>query len=213
MRRNKLPTPRRRRLARWALRLAALAVGAYLFVVETEVKPRLEELAEYECRAIVVQAMNEAVNAEMQRTPERYEELYTLAYGPDGTLTAVQADAGALNAARAALVAAVQQALAALPEREWRFPLGSLSGWTSLGGLGPEWTLQLQPHGYVEGWMEEDAEALAVNRTRYSVTLVLQVTINMVLDGKSSTALVGTRIPVASLLLNGEVPAYYGAVS
>ena len=79
MRRNKLPTPRRRRLARWALGLAALAVGAYLFVVETEVKPRLEELAEYECRAIVVQAMNEAVNAEMQRTPERYEELYTLA--------------------------------------------------------------------------------------------------------------------------------------
>ena len=101
--RNKLPTPRRRRLARWALGLAALAVGAYLFVVETEVKPRLEELAEYECRAIVVQAMNEAVNAEMQRTPERYEELYTLALmGRDGTLTAVQADAGALNAARAA---------------------------------------------------------------------------------------------------------------
>ena len=45
------------------------------------------------------------------------------------------------------------------------------------------------------------------------MTLVLQVTINMVLDGRAATALVGTRIPVASLLLNGEVPAYYGAVS
>ena len=211
--RRRNPKPGPRRWVRRGLALLLAAAGLYVYLVETEVKPRVEELAEYECRAIVVQAMNEAVSAEMQRTPERYEELYTLAYGPDGTLTAVQADAGALNAARAALVAAVQQALAALPEREWRFPLGSLSGWTSLGGLGPEWTLQLQPHGYVEGWMEEDAEALAVNRTRYSVTLVLQVTNNMVLDGKSSTALVGTRIPVASLLLNGEVPAYYGAVS
>src|SRR5699024_12019993 len=47
------------------------------------------------------------------------------------------------------------------------------------------------------------------NRTRYTVSLALQVTINMVLDGKNSTAVVAERIPVASLLLEGEVPTYY----
>lgn len=207
------PLPRWRRALRAVLPAAALGAALYLFVVETEVKPRLEELAEYECRALVAQAMNEAVSAEMQRTPALYDELYTLRYTPSGTLAAVQADTAALNAARLALVQAVQQALDAMPAQEWSFPLGSLSGWTSLGGLGPDWTLQLQPQGYVTGRMEEDAEALPVNRTRYSVTLVLQVTINMVLDGKSSTALVSERIPVASLLLDGAVPTYYGAGS
>ena len=78
-----------------------------------------------------------------------------------------------------------------------------------LGGLGPDWEMQLQPRGYVEGRMEEEAESLSINRTRYTVSLALQVTINMVLDGKHNTAVVAERIPVASLLLEGEVPAYY----
>ena len=56
---------------------------------------------------------------------------------------------------------------------------------------------------------EEEAESLSINRTRYTVSLALQVTINMVLDGKHSTAVVAERIPVASLLLEGEVPTYY----
>lgn len=208
-RRNPRPS-RRGRAARRLLAGLVAATGLYVWVVETEVKPRVEEMAEYECRAIVVEAMNRAVSGEMQRTPALYEELYTLSYAPDGTLCAVQADTAALNQARLALVDAVQQALAQLPEQSWSIPLGSLSGWTVLGGLGPGWELSLQPRGYVEGHMEQDTESLSINRTRYTVTLALQVTINMVLDGKHNTAVVTERIPVADLLLDGAVPSYYG---
>lgn len=207
--RRRNPKPGPRRWIRRGLALLLAAAGLYVYLVETEVKPRVEELAEYECRAIVVQAMNEAVSAEMQRTPALYQDLYTLTYGPNGALCAVQADTAALNRAQLALVDTVQQALAALPARSWTFPLGSLSGWSVLGGLGPDWEMQLQPRGYVEGRMEEEAESLSINRTRYTVSLALQVTINMVLDGKNSTAVVAERIPVASLLLEGEVPTYY----
>ena len=207
--RRRNPKPGPRRWVRRGLALLLAAAGLYVYLVETEVKPRVEELAEYECRAIVVQAMNEAVSAEMQRTPALYQDLYTLTYAPNGALCAVQADTAALNRAHLALVDAVQQALAALPARSWTFPLGSLSGWSVLGGLGPDWEMQLQPRGYVEGRMEEEAESLSINRTRYTVSLALQVTINMVLDGKHSTAVVAERIPVASLLLEGEVPTYY----
>lgn len=207
--RRRNPKPGPRRWVRRGLALLLAAAGLYVYLMETEVKPRVEELAEYECRAIVVQAMNEAVSAEMQRTPALYQDLYTLTYAPSGALCAVQADTAALNRAQLALVDAVQHALAALPARSWTFPLGSLSGWSVLGGLGPDWEMQLQPRGYVEGRMEEEAESLSINRTRYTVSLALQVTINMVLDGKHSTAVVAERIPVASLLLEGEVPTYY----
>ncbi|MFR7452440.1 MAG: sporulation protein YunB [Gemmiger sp.] len=207
--RRRNPKPGPRRWVRRGLALLLAAAGLYVYLVETEVKPRVEELAEYECRAIVVQAMNEAVSAEMQRTPALYQDLYTLTYAPNGALCAVRADTAALNRAQLALVDAVQQALAALSARSWTFPLGSLSGWSVLGGLGPDWEMQLQPRGYVEGRMEEEAESLSINRTRYTVSLALQVTINMVLDGKHSTAVVAERIPVSSLLLEGEVPTYY----
>ena len=97
--RRRNPKPGPRRWVRRGLALLLAAAGLYVYLVETEVKPRVEELAEYECRAIVVQAMNEAVSAEMQRTPALYQDLYTLTYAPNGALCAVQADTAEPGAA------------------------------------------------------------------------------------------------------------------
>src|SRR5699024_6392729 len=166
------------RLFRWLALAAAGLLAAYIFLVETEVKPRLDALGEYHCRAIVAEAMNAAVAEALAREPALVDALYQVEHGPDGRVSAVQSDAAALNAARVALVGAVQAALEALEEESWQMPLGSLSGWTVLSGLGPARTLTLCPEGYVTGTLEEDAEAVGVNNTRYTLTLVLQATIN-----------------------------------
>ena len=131
------------------------------------------------CRAIVAEAMNAAVAEALAREPALVDALYQVEHGPDGRVSAVQSDAAALNAARVALVSAVQAALEALEEESWQIPLGSLSGWTVLSGLGPARTLTLCPEGYVTGTLEEDAEAVGVNNTRYTLTLVLQATITL----------------------------------
>ena len=198
------------RLFRWLALAAAGLLATYIFLVETEVKPRLDALGEYHCRAIVAEAMNAAVAEALAHEPALVDALYQVEHGPDGRVSAVQSDAAALNAARVALVGAVQAALEALKEESWQIPLGSLSGWTVLSGLGPARTLTLCPEGYVTGTREEDAEAVGVNNTRYTLTLVLQATINLVLDGRGGTAQISERVPIASLLLAGEPPTYYG---
>ncbi|WP_294542311.1 sporulation protein YunB [uncultured Gemmiger sp.] len=188
---------------------AALCVGTYLYIVQTSFKPTLEELAEYECRAIVVQAMNRAVNEEMETHPERYETLYNMDYTAGGELIAVHANTASLNQARSALIQAVETALSVLQETDLEIPYGSLTGITAFGGLGPSWKLTLLPDAYVEGTLREELHSLSINRTQYSITLDLQVTISMVLDGNTATAQVSDQIPVVSMLLNGDIPAYY----
>lgn len=204
------PHPLRRRLCTLLLILSLLASG-YLYIVQTAFKPTLEELAEYECRAIVVQAMNDAVSREMETNPQQYQDLYRLEYDNSGTLQAVSANTPALNQARAALIRAVEDGLSVLEQTSLEIPFGSLTGVTALGGLGPAWELTLLPDAYVEGTLREEVQSVSVNRTQYTITLDLQVTISMVLDGNTSTAQVSSQIPIAGILLNGETPTYYAA--
>lgn len=207
---KKEPPPIRRRVCAILVVILLLGYG-YLYVVQTAFKPTLEELAEYECRAIVVKAMNQAVEAEMEMAPELYTKLYTADYAADGSLLAIYADTAALNRAKATLIQAVEEALAVLEETNLKIPYGSLTGVTAFGGIGPSWKLTLLPDAYVEGTLQEETEAVSVNRTLYTITLNLQVTISMVLDGNTATAEVEDQIPVVSVLLNGEVPSYYAA--
>lgn len=207
---KKAPHPVRRRLIALLLCLVLLVYG-YFYLVQTAFKPTLEQLAEYECRAIVVQAVNRAVGQEMQAEPKLYEGLYTLQYDNSGQIQTVQTDTAALNRVRTALIQAVEEELSVLHQTSLEIPFGSLTGITALGGLGPSWELTLLPDAYVEGTIQEKVQSVSVNRTQYTVALNLSVTISMVLDGNTATAQVQDQIPVASILLDGEIPTYYSA--
>lgn len=206
MRRKGMPCKKKFPLRLW-LALAALAAAAawwaFSWYVNTRVKPTLHELAEYEARAATVAAINEAVAAEMRREPGLYGGLYLIRDG------VTSLDTVSANLARVRLVAAVEQAMQALPEHSWVIPFGSLTGNTLLSGLGPGWEVGLRPQGYVEGKLEEEAVSLAVNSTRCTVTLALRVTVNMILDGRTSTLAVDVRLPLAGVLVYGDTPYYY----
>ena len=188
-----------------ALVLTAAALWQFSRYVNTTVKPTLHQLAEYEARAATVQAMQTAVSARLQAAPTLCEALYTR----QGEL--VQLDTTRANAAKTQLTAAVQQSLAALPETDYLIPFGSLTNNSLLSGLGPGWRFSLQPQGYVQGTIRETAESLSINTTRCTAVLELTVTVNMVLDGRTATLTVTDTVPLASVLIRGEIPSAYAS--
>ena len=174
--------------------LAALALGQFSRYVNTTVKPTLHQLAEYEARAATVQAVNRAVAAELSRQPA----LCSTLFADNGDVLCL--DAARAGAAQAALIAAVQAEMDALPEISYRVPFGSLTNNSLLSGLGPGWPVQLQPQGYVQGEIRQTAESLSINTTRYCAVLHLSVTVNMILDGSTATLTVEQTCPLVSLL-------------
>lgn len=195
-----------------ALFIGAAALALCLYI-ENRVDPILDELAEYEARATVTQALDRAVAAFCERAGPLCPQAYRLQYAQDGEVQAVIADAEALDDACRGLTAAVDLALQSLPQRVVYVPFGTLTGLSLLNGLGPGWGLCLQPQAYATGSVREAAEQISVNCTRYSAWLELQVTINMVLDGKNRVLDVRSSIPVASVTVRGQTPLYYGAGS
>ena len=199
---------RRLPLRLYATLLAAAVTAAGLWLnayVNTEIKPELQQLAEYYARAETLEAMHRAVQKTLQERPLLGEALYR------GEGDRLQLDAAQANAVRSALAAAVETQLALLPQQEYRIPFGSLTGNSLLSGWGPGWSLSLQPQGYVQAEWEETAESLSINTTRISAALLLTVTVNMILDGRTETLQVYETVPLASVLLCGDTPQVYAA--
>ena len=203
MRRCTVAGRHRARLRALALLLAAAVLAGGLALnryVNTTVKPTLHQLAEYEARAATVQAVNQAVAAELQRSPSLCAELFVQ------TDQLVSLNAAAAGAVQTQLVSAVQAQMNALPETAYRVPFGSLTNNSLLSGLGPGWRVSIQPRGYVQGSIREYTESLSINTTRYSAVLQLSVTVNMILDGSTATLTVETEYPLASLFIRGGTP-------
>lgn len=206
-------TAHRRRRREVGLALCLLLFWGLIRRADKRIQPTLKSLADYECRATTVRVMNQAIEAAIKADPAPYGQLYQIEHAPDGTARTVHADSAKMNTVRLALAGAVDEALRALPEQMVLIPYGSLTDIAFLNDLGPGWRLSLHPQGYVEGSIEESVEALSINRMRYQATLILQVTICMVLDGHSSTAVVTNEFPLASLIVSGDTPAYYSLES
>lgn len=187
---------------------AAAVLAAWVWYeaekIEDSLWPAMREAALHECRTAVVRCINRAVCAELNRAPDAYGSLYTAEGG------AVRGDTARLNAAQTALVAAAQDAVDAMPEDAVTVPVGSLSGSIFLFELGPGWTVRMHPTGYVEGEITETAQAVSINRTRFTAVLVLRTIVSVLLDGRTEQTAAEQRIPLASFLLDGEVPTYYG---
>lgn len=174
--------------------------------IEDAMWPAMREVAQHECRSLVVQCLNTAVYGELSANPAAvcravHAERWAGLLG----------DSERINTARAALVQTAQQALNTMPKNNISISLGSLSGSIFLLEMGPGWTVHLNPDGYVEGRMEETMEPAAINRTRFTADLVLETTVNVILNGRAALTQVEVRVPLASFLLDGDVPAYYGS--
>ena len=206
MRRAVSVRPRIRLRLRLAAALAALALTVRAAAaLDARIQPVLHEIAEYETRSAAERQMNDAIAREMANNPARYADLCAA-----DEAGAVQSDPQALNLARASLIDAVSAALEAAPEQQLEIPLGSLLDSAILNDLGPRWTLTIRPRGYVDGELTETVVPIEINRVEYRIDLTLTTSVNMILDGRAHLLWVETTVPLAHLLLSGNIPGYSG---
>lgn len=190
---------------KWSMILLVAVVLLFNMYVDSQIRPTLMELAEYEARAVTLQAIHNGVSQTMEETCEECAMIYT------ESEMGVQMNPGTANYVRSVLVKNVQMQMQSLPEQEYTIPFGSLTGNSLLNGHGPGWKVNLQPEGYIEAKWQEKTESLSINTTRYSAEIVLSVTINMILDGRTETITVADSVPVTTILLQGQTPSVYAA--
>ena len=85
--------PKRRKIKyRWKLAGLLLAVAALFAAVDSQLRPVVETMAQYQCRVISVIAINEAVMDELEKMGDAPQRLVRLEKNADGTVSNVELD-------------------------------------------------------------------------------------------------------------------------
>ncbi len=93
-----------------------------------------------------------------------------------------------------------------------KIPLGSMSGFYLLNGVGPPVTVKILPLSKVRTDFEDKFEGQGINYVKHSIYMT--VSVEMLYKGflLHSSSEVKTSIPVIENINSGTVPQYYGAM-
>lgn len=93
-----------------------------------------------------------------------------------------------------------------------KIPLGSMSGFYLLNGVGPPVTVKILPISQVRTDFEDKFEGQGINYVKHSIYMNVRVKIMYRGFLLHSSSNVETSIPVIENINSGTVPQYYGAM-
>lgn len=202
--------PKRRKIKyRWKLAGLLLAVAALFAAVDSQLRPVVETMAQYQCRVVSVIAINEAVMDELEKMGDAPQRLVRLEKNADGTVSNVELDSVEMNRMKARLTEAVSNRLMSLENQDVAIPLGTLLGWQLLAGRGPGVHLQIVPASFVESNVVDTLETAGINQTQHRVCIRFTVEMSAILPGYSTSVDVTDEVCVAQTLIVGQVPEFY----
>ena len=191
----------RKRKYRWKLAGVLLAAAALFAAVDSQLRPVVETMAQYQCRVVSVIAINEAVMDELEKMGDVPHRLVHLEKNVDGTVSNVELDSVEMNRLKARLTGLENQDVA--------IPLGTLLGWQLLAGRGPDIHLQIVPASFVESEVVDTLESAGINQTQHRVCIRFTVEMSAILPGYSTSVDVTDEVCVAQTLIVGQVPEFY----
>ncbi len=183
-----------------------LFLGSGLYFLKI-VRPLMIELAKNQAMVMAEQAIHRAVNRLFSDAD--FSQLVTISRLEDGTVSSIASNMSRINKLKAEASLAINEEIAATQETSFFIPLGTLTGYDLLAGVGPRIPVSLMPYGRVIVEFEYDLTESGINQTLLAVNLKSTATIGIVLPGGNVTREVSSRLPVTQTVIVGKIPDNY----
>lgn len=197
-----------RKLTVGALALLLIAASA-LFLLDALLWPALRVLAQAETQNMAVEAMYEAVRAQVAESDTEYRALFRVETNEQGQVTFLQPDTLAVNDLASRVAIAIQERLRKMGGRKVYIPLGRALGSRLLGGLGPRIGIAVHPVMLENVRIWDEFESAGINQTRHRIYLNVRLQVMMAIPFVQSEVPVEGDFPVAEAVIVGPVPSTY----
>lgn len=208
------PSPIRRRVRRWSMRIVAVILLSVLYF-EVAVRVQLSEVIRAGVRALALSCVNTAVSDFLAENPEAGERLTKMIIGENGTVSALTTDSAYINYVKTRIAARAQEEIdACAGSRGVSAPLGSFTGLMFLSDLGPEVTLTVGSRSSVWCTFTSAFESAGINQTLHHISLSVQVdtAVNHPFRIRKGVT-VTSDYEIAQTVIVGTVPSYGGVVT
>ncbi len=207
---------RRRRLVRgWRLspkQKLAMFIVLFLFLalqtlllLDRNLRPTLEAIAEARAKVIATQAINDAINTKIAQEI-KYGLLITVHTDYNGRPSWAQVNTTEVNRIVAATIMRVQETLAAIRGEVLYIPLGQAFNSQLLANMGPRIPFTIVPVGTVNVEVTDAFEQAGINQTRHKIYLEVYTDVQIVIPFVTRTVQVHSQVPIADVTYLGDVP-------
>ncbi|MCL2637263.1 MAG: sporulation protein YunB [Oscillospiraceae bacterium] len=204
---------RKKKRLGWRLIVVGLAMLAFAFYVDFQVRPLIERVAEFQSRTSAVRIINDAVLSELDNPVYNYENIVNLAFDENGELWSITSDMNTINRLKSRSALLINEAVGGLEKMDIGISIGTISGVGFLYGRGPILPVRVLPKGYANTVLISEFTSAGINQTLHRIIMEVEVEIAVIIPGLNHTMTVKTNYIVAETVIVGEVPNMYVQVS
>lgn len=199
---------RSRRFARrWRIAVIAfISVIALVGLAFFQCRPIMTAFAESQAVWNVTKIANQTAMQVLSEYADTCKHTISIEYDSSQKISSILANTAGINMVRSVMTETVMQVIEQSASIAVAIPLGTLSGWHWLSGLGPLLTFPVSFTATVLSDISSSLVATGINQSTYQVLIHLDISLYVVTPMGRST--VGTRVsyPMAETVLLGEVP-------
>ena len=162
-------------------------------------------------RAMVTDAVNEAVKEEIEKNEEAFLSIENVDRKSDGTVSAIFSNTRKMNDLKSRINLVAQAKIASYRQKKIRIPIGTLIGTELLFGRGIMVPFSIYLSGDMNMEFKSVFSAAGINQTRHQVYLEVQSNVTALVPGCASSTEIKTEIPLSETLIVGSVPNAYSA--
>lgn len=190
----------------WALIMCALTICVFF---AWQYRPLMLDSACNLAKNTANEEVNRTVSELIAQEAWEYDRLIHLSCDQNGRVTALQADAAAINHIKSQTALCVRDAMADHDVQDIGAPLGTLCGLTWLSGRGPTIPCLSLLTAIPTVSLEYHFDGAGINQTVHSVWIVVTVPLSVTLPLQSRDIEVKASFLLGETVLLGEVPGAY----
>lgn len=197
-------------LIAWGAVLLILCVlGTLLFF---RLKPLIFTSAKSRAETLVINSANTAVLNILKENDITYEDISNVSRDEAGNITGIEIDIVKINTLKSAIANETSRLTAEQEFYEIQIPLGTLSGYEPLVGMGPRITFKMQLTDTVWVDFESNFKQAGINQTLHRIMINTDISISVLMLGCTESFWVDTSSIAAQTVIVGEVPDAYTEV-
>ena len=193
----------------WILVVVLLFLVGIFELFSNSLRPLVETVAVSEATNLITATMSDVVQECMDAQDIQYSDLMQIDSNPEDDITTVTGQPLVISKLRNSIVQTLVSRVKGIDSGQLGVPLGNLTGWMLLSGLGPKLRVSIDSVGDVTAQLRNEFDSAGINQTHHQVMMDISVTVHLFIPGKITAVTVDQSVCLAETVLIGKVPNSY----
>lgn len=184
---------------------------AVIYYFSRVVDPVILSYGEQNVSRIVSLSCNDAISQASSQIS--YDDLITISYNTDGSISYIKADAENINKISNMLAHLTQNCLDNYSKFGYQIPLGTLSGIGILSGKGSLINFSINPIGSVICKFNTSFSQAGINQTLHKICVCIESDISLILPFQTKVIKKSAEFLLSECVIVGKIPSTYFNIS